>query len=256
MIVDAPRRVVQFSCGAASAVAAKITLAKYPAAVVVNAFVAEEDADNRRFLADVERWLGVQIVVLSDTKYGASAYEAIRRARYTKGAFGAPCARAVKRDVLNAWSLPSDIPVIGYTAEEEDRADGWIRRVGKAEFPLIEAGLTKANCLAMVERAGIVLPRMYRMGYNNANCIGCVKGGEGYWNKIRTDFPERFEEMARIEESIGPSAYLFRDRATGKRISLRQLDPAKGRHSAISPECGFACSHIEDEIDSTKGGAG
>ena len=32
------------------------------------------------------------------------------------------------------------------------------------------------------------------MGYNNNNCIGCIKGGMGYWNKIRVDFPEVFEK--------------------------------------------------------------
>lgn len=31
---------------------------------------------------------------------------------------------------------------------------------------------------------------MYDLGYANNNCIGCVKGGIGYWNKIRIDFPE------------------------------------------------------------------
>lgn len=239
------RRVVQFSCGAASAVAAKLTVTRDGRAVVVNAFVAEEHEDNRRFLRDVERWLGVPIVQLRDEKYGASAYEVFRRAKYTKGAFGAPCSRALKRDILEAWAGPDDVAVLGFTVEEQDRAD---RYNGNAEFPLIDAGLTKADCLAMLERAGIEPPLMYRLGYNNANCIGCVKGGAGYWNKVRADFPERFEEMAKIEEMIGPVAYLMRDRKTGVRISLRQLDPNSGRHDVTLPECGFACERAEQEI--------
>ena len=36
-------------------------------------------------------------------------------------------------------------------------------------------------------------PLMYDLGYPNNNCIGCVKGGMGYWNHIRKDFPEVFE---------------------------------------------------------------
>ena len=43
---------------------------------------------------------------------------------------------------------------------------------------------------SLIERAGLRLPEMYRLGYANANCVGCVKGGAGYWNKIRRDFPE------------------------------------------------------------------
>ena len=149
---------------------------------------------------------------------------------------------------MDAWSLPGDIAVMGYTVEERDRADLFVGHNPNAEFPLIEAGLTKADCLSMIERAGIVLPRMYRMGYANANCIGCVKGGMGYWNKIRRDFPDRFEEMAKIEDDIGENSYLFRDRKTDKRISLRQLDPEAGRHDEPVIECGFACFMMENEL--------
>lgn len=244
------RRVVQFSCGAASAVAAKLTLARHPNAVVINAFLKEEHEDNRRFLADVARWLGVEIIELRDTKYNASAYEVFRRVRYTKGMYGAPCSRALKRELLDSFSRPCDIPVIGFTSEEQDRADGFVDSHGNAgEFPLIEAGLSKPDCLSMVERAGIKLPEMYLKGYNNANCIGCVKGGAGYWNKVRRDFPERFEEMAQIEDMIGPTSYLMRDRKTGVRISLRQLDPNAGRHNTTVPDCGFACERAMQEIE-------
>ena len=46
---------------------------------------------------------------------------------------------------------------------------------------------------------------MYRLGYQNNNCIGCVKGGKGYWNKIREDFPETFWEMSKAERFVGHS---------------------------------------------------
>ena len=52
---------VWFSCGAASAVAAKLTLERWGNSCnvrIINNPVAEEDPDNRRFLADVEQWLG------------------------------------------------------------------------------------------------------------------------------------------------------------------------------------------------------
>ncbi len=52
------RVVGQFSCGAASAVATKMALSQHKGAevVIVNAFLKEEDDDNRRFLADCEDW--------------------------------------------------------------------------------------------------------------------------------------------------------------------------------------------------------
>lgn len=146
--------------------------------------------------------------------------------------------------------LPGDTSVIGYTADDRDsaRAERLIDMfpAESFRFPLIERGLRKADVLAMVERAGIELPRMYRLGYHNANCIGCVKGGEGYWNKIRRDFPEEFYQIAAIQESIGPGANLFRDRKTGERYSLRDLPPDKGRYQE-EPEisCGFVCEQVE-----------
>ena len=76
---------------------------------------------------------------------------------------------------------------------------------------------------------------MYRMGYSNANCIGCVKGGEGYWNKVRRDFPEQFEELAAVQEAIGSGAYLFRHRDTNERFSLRDLNPTAVRPNEVLP---------------------
>lgn len=91
------RHVCHFSCGAASAVAAKLTLAAHPDCLIVNAFILEEDSDNRRFLADCERWFGRSITVLRDEKYGASTDEVWRRKRFMKGLRGAPCSLELKR---------------------------------------------------------------------------------------------------------------------------------------------------------------
>ncbi len=100
----------------------------------------------------------------------------------------------------------------------------------------------------MVERAGIELPMMYRLGFNNANCIGCCRGGEGYWNKVRDVFPEVFANVVQIQESIGPTSYLFRNRETGIRFGLKDLRVGAGRHDEPLPSCSFFCSMAEEEI--------
>jgi hypothetical protein len=251
-----PRIVCQFSCGAASAVATKLAIAQFAGrnVVIANAFIKEEHPDNRRFLHDCEHWFGHSITVLRDDRFGASTLEVFRRERYLGGRKGAPCSRALKRKVFEEFQRPTDEVVIGYTMEEQHRVDDLLDANAdrKFIFPLIERGLGKADCLAMVERAGIELPMMYRMGYRNANCIGCVKGGEGYWNKIRRDFPDQFNAIADIQEAIGRGAYLFRHRTgslKGKRFSLRELPPNKGRYQD-EPEisCGFNCEIAEAEI--------
>lgn len=249
-----PRIVCNFSCGAASAIAAKLVVAQLGAAfdvAIVNSYLKEEHPDNRRFLKDCEAWFGREIIQLADTKYGASATEVFRRKRFLKSRIGAPCSRELKRRVLDDFSRPDDIHVLGYTIEEEDRFEDFktFFPTVYAHAPLIEAKLTKADCLAMLENAGIEMPAMYRLGYNNANCIGCVKGGQGYWNKVRRDFPERFTEMALLELSLGPGAYLFRNRTTGVRYPLFALDPASGRHDEVLPSCSAFCETAEAEFE-------
>lgn len=220
----------------------------------MNAFVAEEHEDNRRFLKDCERWFGREITVLRDETFGASALEVFRRKRFLKSRHGAPCSRELKRRVLDRTRRPTDVLVLGYTVEEEERYEDFKQTFPDlfATAPLIDRRLGKADCLAMVQNAGIALPLMYRLGFNNANCVGCVKGGQGYWNKVRREFPEHFEQMAQLEESLGPSAYLFRHRSgplKGVRYSLRELDPSSGRHDEPLPSCSGFCDLAEAELD-------
>lgn len=251
-----PRIVSRFSCGAASAVATKLALVDYPGRVtIVNAYIAEEHTDNQRFLADCEAWWGQKCEQYRDEKYGASARVVWRKKRFlVNGQTGAPCSKALKRDVLEKISLPSDIFVLGYTCEEYDRANRFIdaNNARKIVTPLIDRNLSKADCLAMLQRAGIELPVMYLLGFNNNNCIGCPKGGMGYWNKIRNRFPEVFEETCQIEEELGPKAYIFRDRKTGIRFPLRQLPPDAGTHKEPEISCSIFCELEERKMEGQK----
>lgn len=251
----APRIVCQFSCGAASAVATKLALAKYSATHdvrIVNAFLQEEHADNRRFAANCEPWFGRPITTLRDEKYSASVVQVFRREQYMMGPKGAPCSRALKRYVLNRWAQPGDIMVLGYTAEEADRLEDFRDHNPDRTVlaPLVDAGLGKDDCKAMVERAGIKLPAMYLMGYDNANCIGCVKGGEGYWRAIREDFPEHFEAMCLLQDEIGPGSWFLRYRSgprKNERFPLRELPAGEPRRNEKLPSCSFFCEMAEQE---------
>ena len=253
-----PRIVCQFSCGAASAVATKLALAQYGAThdvQIINAFLKEEHEDNRRFAADCERWFGRGVVTLRDEKFGASVIQVFRRKQYMKGPMGAPCSRELKRKVLEAWAQPGDIMVFGYTVEESDRLDDFRDRNPDRPVlaPLIDAGLGKSDCKAMVQRAGIALPIMYLMGYDNANCIGCVKGGEGYWRAIREDFPEYFEAICLLQDEIGEGSWFLRYRSGPKknqRFPLRDLPTGPARRNEALPSCSFFCDMAEQEYAS------
>ena len=248
------KRVCQFSCGAASAVATKLTIAEHPSAIIVNAFIKEEHEDNRRFLADCERWFGRPIIIVQNEKYGASTDEVWRRKQFIKGPHGAPCSLELKRSMLATVAEHGDVNVIGFTVEEDDRFHDLCERFPESNFaaPLIDKHLTKEDCFAIVDRAGIVLPEMYRLGYDNANCIGCPKGGQAYWQKIRADFPERFNAVKAIQEVIGPGANFLRFRSgerKGERMALSELpEGIDDKKEEMRFNCSFFCEMAEHDL--------
>lgn len=248
------RVVSWFSCGAASAVATKLALTSNALpfdateVVIANCQIVEEHPDNERFLRDCENWFGVPVTILGNKKYGCSAHSVFRKTRFLVGPSGARCTGELKRQVRHNFQRPDDVILMGFTAEEKHRQV----RFSKAEWPmrtwpiLIEQGLTKADCVGMLHRAGIDIPAMYLLGYKNNNCIGCVKGQAGYWNKIRIDFPEVFAEMAIIEREIGIAICKIEWVEGGKRklrrVFLDELSPDAGRYDA-EPDisCGIQC---------------
>lgn len=247
------RTVVWVSAGAASAVAAKLALAQGPATLAY-CDPGSEHPDNVRFLADLENWYGQPIERLHSEKY-RDVDDVIERTRYIVGPGGARCTGELKRSVRHKFQLPDDRQVYGYTAEETGRA-------AKAEkndplidwwWPLIEAGLMKADCLAMIDRAGIELPAMYAFGYPNNNCIGCVKANNfTYWNMVRVDFPDVFARRSRQERDIGHSI-CAEESTPGSRektpVWLDELDPERGKGRPIPDyECSIMCAIAEANL--------
>lgn len=90
------------------------------------------------------------------------------------------------------------------------------------------------------------LPQKSGQPYDHANCVGCPKGGKGYWNKIRIDFPDVFERMANLEESLGRTVLKHQ----GKPLFLRDLDPSAGRNKPIPPiACDIMCQDLVREFE-------
>jgi hypothetical protein len=244
------RIVCWFSCGAASAVATKLAIVENAGKLpltVVRCIVREEHPDNDRFAAECEKWFGVPIVNLINEKYDGSIYEVFRKESYISGIKGAPCTRLLKKAVRLKFELPTDRQVFGYCAEELDRWNDFLDANNiDAVSPLIERGLRHPNCLSMVQSAGIELPVMYKLGYQHNNCIGCCKAtGQGYWNKIKIDFPEQFERMVVESRRLGVRMI----RIKNVRSFLDELVPGAGNYQD-EPEiqCGIFCEAAQVEI--------
>jgi hypothetical protein len=197
-----------------------------------------EHPDNVRFIKDTERFFGKKVTILKNEKY-KDHFDVCEKTRYINGVGGARCTVELKKTQRFKFERPDDIQVFGYTVEERDRAERFCASYPeiKAWFPLIERNLTKDNCIGLVKTLGIEVPMMYRLGFNNNNCIGCVKGGMGYWNLIRKKFPDHFKRMSDIERKVGHSCI--------KGVYLDELNPTKGdimKEKNIS--CDFICQSV------------
>jgi len=234
-----------WSAGITSTVACKIALELYDNVELVYIESGNLHPDNIRFKNDCEKWYGQEIRIVHNSSGYESQIDVIHKTKYVNGPEGARCTLELKKktrweteELLASEGKRVDYQVFGFEfmRREVNRAIRFLQQYPEASplFPLVETGLDKDACAGILINAGIEIPEMYRMGYPNNNCLGCIKGGKGYWNKVRVDFPEIFQEMAMAERVAGHSC--IRD------TFLDELDPEAGRSMRIvMPNCGTFC---------------
>lgn len=201
--------------------------------------IENQHEDSMRFIKDCEKALGKSIEILQSPY--RSKENVIQTFRYINGVAGAKCTDVLKKRPRKEWEYKYrnyEITYVwGFDVGEQNRADRLCESMPnfRHEFPLMDKGLTKEDVHGMFERIfDFPRPKMYDMGYKNNNCIGCVKGGMGYWNKIRIDFPDVFDRMAKLEREVGHSCI--------NGVYLDELDPNRGRiEDEIMPDCGVMC---------------
>lgn len=243
------RIAVWVSCGAPSAVAAKMTADQYrwsnAEIFLCNHFVKEEGPDNQRFLREVAEWVDLPITDIPVPKFpNRSAEEVWDHEKAMVFPTGAPCTRILKRKAGNDWEVKNHIDwhVFGFTLEEKRRSDRFMLTEKPNVLPiLIDAGITRDDCFRIIREAGIELPEAYRLGYPNANCRGCVKAtSPTYWNHVRAVDPDVFAR--RVEQSRRLGVRLAR--VKGRRVFLDELSPeARGRPMKSLPavDCSAFC---------------
>lgn len=246
-----------FSDGIASAIATRLHLRDNPEAVVVHCDTGSEDEDNARFRADCARWLNREIIeIRSEYEDNYAVWE---DRKYMSGIHGAPCTVEQKVSPRLEFQQPFDLHVFGYTFDTLD-----VERFGRfkesypelrVRAPLIENELSKANCLALIQDAGIAPPRTYAMGFPNANCLktGCVKStSPPYWALFRKCFPDRFARTAEISRRLGARLVIL-DRVKlpdGRTKNIRgfidEIPADQSTLNPIAPACDFMC-HLQSQ---------
>ena len=243
---------VWFSCGAASAVAAKMTIEKYGNDCkirIINNPIAEEHPDNKRFLKDIQKWIDVDIEESKNPKYPKASCVEIWDRGYMSGPYGSPCTKELKKNARQHWEKVNhhDYLVLGFTADEKKRAERFALTERDTLIPiLVDYGITKQMCFNIIQNEGIQLPYIYTLGFPNANCIGCVKAASPtYWNLVREKFPQVFKHRAEQSRKIGCRLV----KVKGERVFLDELDPnEKGRDlKDYGVECGIFCEEPDPE---------
>ncbi|MDE2104870.1 MAG: hypothetical protein KGL39_46970, partial [Patescibacteria group bacterium] len=150
----------------------------------------------------------------------------------------------LKKNVRKAYQWPDDLHLFGLCADETTRISEFEHQNHelRLEWMLRDSGMTKRDCLNAISESGIQMPELYRKGYRNNNCIGCVKGQMGYWNKIRVDYPDAFARMAAQERKMGVACCKRYEGETRIPVFLDELPPDAGRYEAEPDiECGPQC---------------
>ena len=245
------RIVVWWSAGGSSTIALKLAIDTYGVDNVIAVYcdTGAEHPDNKRFMQDVERWLNIKILIIKNKKYN-DVWEVWEKG-YLVGPKGSPCTNEMKRKVRHEFEdVLGDLQIFGYDVDEINRAKRFSENNNEimAWFPLIEHNKRKEDILAEIQQVGIDLPVMYKLGYRNNNCIGCVKGTAGYWNKIKKDFPDVFERMSQLEQKLDVAINKsYAGDGKRKRIFLKDLPEDMGRYKDLGLEnntdisCGLFC---------------
>ena len=203
--------------------------------------IDNQHPDSLRFIKDCEKVLGKKITILQSNY--KSVDNVIKTFGFINGPYGAKCTEILKKRVRKEWEYgKKDLTYVwGFdcSKRERARAERTLQSMPdfKHEFPLIDRELTKEDCHGLLKQLGIKRPKMYDLGYRNNNCIGCVKGGKGYWNKIRIDFPEVFKQRAEEERKVGHTCI--------KGVYLDELPPDAGRiEDEVMEDCSIMCQLI------------
>lgn len=218
--------------------------------------IDDQHPDTLRFIHDFEKEYNVKVTILtSPYKNVENCVKAFNGFKNPYSHF-APCTNYLKKRVRKEWEeqhRDCDITYIwGFDYNETDRARRLIESNPQAKhlFPLIEKKITKEEAHGIFYKMfTFPRPKMYDLGYPNNNCIGCVKGGMGYWNRIRVDFPEVFLRRAKLEREIGYS--ILKDKKGA--VYLDELEPTRGNMDMeIFPECGIMCLVYMGEGSNTR----
>ncbi|MFM9656795.1 hypothetical protein [Streptomyces scabiei] len=231
------QHVVMWSGGITSWATARHVIAEHGTASTTLLFADTliEDEDLYAFNEAASAQLGIPITRVAD---GRDPWQVFEDKRWLGNTRIAQCSHALKQEPCRVWLAEHTDPAntalyVGIDWTETERLPAIVR--GWAPWT-VSAPLTappyrdKAQLLAEAQKAGLSIPRLYRLGFAHNNCGGgCVKGGQAQWARLLEVFPDRYARAERAETKmrtlLGKDVSILRDRTGGttKPLTLATL---------------------------------
>ncbi|MFA6315716.1 MAG: phosphoadenosine phosphosulfate reductase family protein [Candidatus Paceibacterota bacterium] len=130
------------------------------------------------------------------------------------------CTKDWKGKPIERWCAANGDPLqlLGIAAEEAHRAPEKAR-------PLVDAGIDRRECVAIIQRAGLDVPQ-------KSGCTICPFQRDSQWHGLWRLHPELFERAARLEEGASARTGRFITLDPAGKITLRQR---QARYEAQMP---------------------
>jgi hypothetical protein len=147
------------------------------------------------------------------------------------------CSGEWKRDVVSRYlrlrGVVSCVNWLGISADEARRVSKPRKAWLQLRFPLVELGITREACLAIVAAAG--LPRPPR-----SSCWCCPHRGDAEWRELRDREPEDFARAVELDRRLrvadvelgGAGVFLHR-----RRVALELVDLGGGAGACDASGC-------------------
>lgn len=125
---------------------------------------------------------------------------------------------------------------IGFALDERKRVKGHDGR----RYPLLELGLTKRDCIQIIENAGLPLPPP-------SACYICPNKANEEWRYLRDNYPSAFAQACDLDDEVreqdlfngGSGVWLHHSR-----VSLREADLEADDRKEPTRQCGLGMCFI------------
>ena len=125
------------------------------------------------------------------------------------------------------------VQILGLSVDEVHRMrparQSYVRNV----YPLVDAGMTRVDCMAWLRRRGHPIP-------GKSSCLGCPYHGDAYWRALRDTNPAEWLETVNVERAMRqhqPHSYFHRSL-----VPLDEVDLGDdGQGDLFGEECEGVC---------------